>query len=38
MVSAAKSLDEEQLRALATYFATIKPPAKKKLPRASDRR
>jgi cytochrome c553 len=38
MVSVAKSLDEEQLRALAIYFASIKPPAKKTLPRATDRR
>jgi len=38
MVSVAKSLNEEQLRALAAYFASIKPPAKTKLPRATDRR
>ena len=38
MVSVAKSLDEEQSRALAVYFASIKPPAKKKLPPAADRR
>jgi cytochrome c553 len=38
MISVAKSLDEEQLRALAVYFASIKPPAKKKLPRATGRR
>lgn len=38
MVSVAKSLDEEQLRALAAYFASIKPPAKKKGPRASGSR
>ena len=38
MVSVAKSLDEGQLRALATYFASIKPAAKKKPPRATDRR
>jgi cytochrome c553 len=38
MVSVAKSLDEEQLRALAVYFASIKPPTKKKLPHATDRR
>ena len=38
MVSVAKSLDEEQLRALGVYFASIKPPAKKKLPHATDRR
>ena len=38
MVSVAKSLNDEQLRALATYFASIKLPAKKTLPRATDRR
>lgn len=38
MVSVARSLDDEQLRALAVYFASIKPPAKKKLPHATDRR
>jgi cytochrome c553 len=38
MVSVAQSLDEEQLRALAVYFASVKPPAKKKGPRASGSR
>jgi cytochrome c553 len=38
MVSVAKSLDDEQLRALATYFASIKPPAKKTPPRPTGRR
>ncbi len=30
MMSVAKSLDEEQIVALATYFKTVKPPKKKK--------
>jgi cytochrome c len=38
MVSVAKSLDEGQLRALAAYFATVKPPPRKKPSRAGDRR
>lgn len=38
MVSVAKSLDDEQLRALATYFASIKSPLKKMLPHSTERR
>lgn len=38
MVSVAKSLDEEQLRALAAYFGGLKPPPKKSPQRAGDRR
>jgi cytochrome c553 len=32
MMSVAKSLDEEQLRALAAYFASLPPPSKRKAP------
>lgn len=35
MVSVAKSLDEEQLRALAAYFASLPPPPKKRSPPAA---
>lgn len=35
MVSVAQSLDEEQLKALAAYFSSLPPPAKKPSPPAA---
>ena len=38
MISVAQSLDDEQMLALATYFASLKPPAKKKKQPSGDGR